>query len=245
VVARSAALRAVHEYIESSGSAFLKNVRWVPGLTCRRCAGIPSPGYDTCLACSTRSRQSGLVDRLGFVTYAWPDGQAGRTMHAYKGGGETSYQLVDALLTYAAAAHWGCAVDNDGATPTSWAYVPSLSGRQGTHPIQQIASRFLKRVPAIEITPTPRPGGTRSFDPGHFKARSTDAKHVILFDDTWTSGGHMESASAALKAAGAETVTGLVVARWVVPSWANTKAVMDVFADAFDPDICPYSGERC
>jgi hypothetical protein len=74
-------------------------------------------------------------------------------MHAYKGGGETSYQLVDALLTYAAAAHWGCAVDNDGATPTSWAYVPSLSGRQGTHPIQQIASRFLKRVPAIEVTP--------------------------------------------------------------------------------------------
>lgn len=95
----------------------------------------------------------------------------------------------------------------------------------------------------VEATPTTQI--PRAFDPAHFTVPATNARHVLLLDDTWTTGGHLQSVSAALKATGVEQVTGLVVARWLDPGWAATKSFIDGLPATFDPALCPYSGLPC
>ena len=65
--------------------------------------------------------------------------------------------------------------------------------------------------------------------------------HVLLIDDTWTSGGHAESAAAALSARAPRRSALLVLARWLdlrrgrTEEFVRTELSLD-----FDPDICPF-----
>jgi hypothetical protein len=245
MVSRSPALSALREHIVKTGSAFLRNVRWSPGVTCRTCTGIPGPGYLDCYQCASRAGYLGLADDLGFVTYGWAGGQAGHVMHAYKANGQTSFQLVSSLLAFAVVAHWDCVARDAGSHPDGWAYVPSLAGRPGAHPLAQIASRIMGTVPNVPVIANPVQDGARTFNANHFTVHGTTARHVLLLDDTWTTGGHLQSVSAALKAAGVERVTGLAVARWIDPNWATTKTFIGNLTADFDPDLCPYTGVSC
>lgn len=159
--------------------------------------------------------------------------------------GATSYQLVSSLLTYAVVAHWDCIAARAGSHPDGWAYVPSLAGRPGTHPLAQIASRFMGKVPNVPVIANPVQDGARTFNAAHFTVPPTNARHVLLLDDTWTTGGHLQSVSAALTAAGVQRVTGLAVARWLDPAWSTTKTFIDSLTADFDPALCPYTGAPC
>lgn len=245
MVSHTPKLESLRAIIQQRGGLFLRNVQWRPDITCDVCAGIPGLGYSRCLKCNGRTGQPGLVDQLGFVTYAWPDGQAGHTMHAYKEGGETTHQLVVALLWYAVVAHWSCIPTFAGSYPGAWSYVPSLTGRRGQHPLEAIASQVMGSVPHVALEAARSSNSARAFDPGHFTVKQPPPEHVLLLDDTWTSGGHLQSASAALKAAGANQVTGLVIARWLNPSWGDTDRFIKSLPDTFDPAICPYTGLHC
>ncbi|WP_239335507.1 hypothetical protein [Frankia sp. CiP3] len=55
----------------------------------------------------------------------------------------------------------------------------------------------------------------------------------------------MQSASAVLKAAGVDQVTGLSVARWLDPGGEPTKLFIEGLKENFDPDVCPYTGTHC
>lgn len=245
MVGRSPALDTLRNHIVKSGSAFLRNVQWTAGVTCRTCAGIPNPGYGECYRCAARAGGAELADNLGFVTYGWDGGQAGRMMYAYKANGATSYQLVSSLLTFAVVAHWDCIVTHAGSHADAWAYVPSLAGRHGVHPLAQIASRFMGTVPPVPVIANPVEDGARTFNAAHFTVPRTTARHILLVDDTWTTGGHLQSVSGALKAAGVERVTGLAVARWLDPTWSTTKSFIDNLTSDFDPALCPYTGAPC
>jgi hypothetical protein len=244
MVTRSPALNELRGFIITTGSAYLRNVRWVAGVTCRTCGGIPSVGHDQCYQCAVHADSAGAADTLGFVVYGWNGGQAGHAMYAYKAKGATTHALVSAVLTYATVAHWSCIAREPGSTPSSWAYVPSLSGRQGDHPLAGIARRFMGEVPHVHMKANPITDNPRSLNPSHYRADPVTG-HVLLLDDTWTSGGHLQSAAAALKSAGADRVTGLVMARWLDPAWAGTKQFLESLIDDFDPDVCPYTGTHC
>lgn len=135
MVQRSPALDTLRVALLDTGSAYLRNVRWDPGTTCRVCAGVTKDGWPTCYRCHARAHSSGLADRLGLVTYAWNGHQSGRVMYGYKtpAGSPANLSLVRSMLTYAVAAHWPCISAGVGA-PHSWAVVPSLSGRPGPPP---------------------------------------------------------------------------------------------------------------
>lgn len=244
MVATSSALQRVREHVVQTGSSFLRNVRWPPpDPTCKICAGIPGSGYSTCYACSQRPVT--VTRPLGLVTYTWPKGQAGQTMRAYKANGDTAHDLMTSLVAYATVAHWPCIETHTGSTPDGWACVPSLSGRSGPHPLEEIVSKFMRSVPNVAITPGPVRGNARSFDPNHFAVQTTSARHVLLIDDTWTTGAHLQSAAAALQKVGVEKVTGLVMARWLEPTFGNTQAFIEGLTSDFNPDICPYTGHFC
>lgn len=48
-------------------------------------------------------------------------------------------------------------------------------------------------------------------------------QHVLLIEDTWTSGGNAQSAALALRRAGAASVTILALARWLNPEEPPTS----------------------
>jgi adenine/guanine phosphoribosyltransferase-like PRPP-binding protein len=70
---------------------------------------------------------------------------------------------------------------------------------------------------------------------------------VLLIDDTWTTGGHIQSVAKVLKQAGAEKVAALCVARWMDQTDPRTKRVLvEQFKDRpYDPDVCPWTGGPC
>ncbi|WP_255564786.1 phosphoribosyltransferase family protein [Candidatus Mycobacterium methanotrophicum] len=71
-------------------------------------------------------------------------------------------------------------------------------------------------------------------------------KRVLLVDDTWTSGTSMQSAAAALKRAGAASITGLCVTRWLSWSWIEHVPLLQrVTATAFDPFSCIAYARVC
>lgn len=57
--------------------------------------------------------------------------------------------------------------------------------------------------------------------------RALGGARVLVIYDTWTTGAHAQSASAALKAAGARTVAVVAIGRWFNPDYnsAGTDAV--------------------
>jgi hypothetical protein len=69
---------------------------------------------------------------------------------------------------------------------------------------------------------------------------------VLLLDDTWTGGGHAQSAVLGLRAAGATSVSLLVVARWINKEFGNNAEFLREIADRdYNPEICPWTGGSC
>ena len=247
MVTRSPVLTTIRGGIISTGSAFLRNVQWIPGVTCSVCAGVPGTGYSICRPCHGRQWAEGLADRQGFIAYAWPGHQSGRVMRGYKAAAPApaNQSLVANLLVYGIAAHWRCMAHSAWGTPDAWTVVPSLNGRPGDHPLMTIAGPILRAFPMVPVTAAASVTAPRGFVPTNFVVGQTQARHVLLLDDTWTTGGHVQSASAALKAAGVQRVTVLTVARWLEPSWAATSDVIGRLTSDLDPDVCPFTGAPC
>ena len=96
------------------------------------------------------------------------------------------------------------------------------------------------------ITPAIDVQYPRTVRPENFTTPDLAGEHFLLVDDTWTTGGHVQSAAGALKRAGAGYVTTLVLARWIDPAWDNTTAVIRDHLNAdFDPALCPFTGTIC
>jgi hypothetical protein len=70
-------------------------------------------------------------------------------------------------------------------------------------------------------------------------------KHVLVVDDTWVSGGKMQSAAVALKGAGARRVTALCVTRWTRWDWEEHRTVLGLLDTPYDPLQCPVHGGHC
>jgi hypothetical protein len=87
----------------------------------------------------------------------------------------------------------------------------------------------------------------RALSADHFHASvPVPGAHVLLLDDTWAGGGHVQSASLALRTAGADHVSALVVARWLKPEFGSTAQFVGEQADRdYDPLICPWTGGTC
>lgn len=238
-----------------------------PGI-CPTCRG-PATGT-LCQRCqATDVALNGLTcDHTFFLAYADghnPGGrsQSAQTMRQYKSESppQRSVEDVHLLTNLVTALHDGCMRDAEGGREWDAAtFVPSRHSHAGGHPVAGIArnvTRLLADDPArggpYQITRVlmecgdlddPRGADARRFTvPDH--ARSVvDGRRVLLVDDTWVSGTSMQSAAAALKTAGAETITGLCVARWLSWDWpAHVPLLQHVAAAAFDPFSCiAYAG---
>lgn len=241
-----------------------------PGI-CDVCRG-PAPQLGLCSVCErTRTVLNGATcNHTFFLAYAdghHPEGrsQSAETMRSYKAQPPTERNKLDVqlLTNMSTAIHDPCMRQAENGLPWDAAtYVPSRTPRSGPHPVAGIARNIARLVgddPArggpyqisrvlIEAGPmyAPRIANADRFAVPDGVRPVIGGKRVLLVDDTWTSGTSMQSAAAALLRAGAASVTGLCVARWLSWNWSEHLALLrQVTAAPFDPFSCIAYARVC
>lgn len=105
--------------------------------------------------------------------------------------------------------------------------VPSTSGRPA-HPLRSVVAEVVSGTAdrygdLLAIARTDLEQRAQAAD--RFRAtRPLAGARVLVIDDTWTTGAHAQSASAALKAAGAPTVAVVAIGRWFNPAYRTDTA---------------------
>ncbi|MBO4140210.1 hypothetical protein J5U46_08650 [Micromonospora tulbaghiae] len=68
---------------------------------------------------------------------------------------------------------------------------------------------------------------------------SLEPVHVLILEDTWTTGARTQSLAHALKVAGATTVAAVVLGRHVDPNYAPARQLLNTIASpVFDTTRC-------
>lgn len=229
-------IRRRHEAsLAATVGSFAQNViyRSTKDHVCLICGGAKGDGYAVCVSCSTHQHslyKAQLADMVRIFAYAPMEcssdasNQMTRYMYRYKENrpdSERARAAIEEILVTELVLRWRCIKDVSGdVAPTTWATIPSTanSPRAGVeHPLRRIVRRVLPSVPEVRL----RAAGTksRSLSPDLFYVDGPYTpgmlRHVLLIDDTWTTGGNVQSAAVALKRAGAQRVTVFCVARVV------------------------------
>jgi hypothetical protein len=232
----------------TTAGGFLRNPVRKTGVTCSVCTTPIEPRYSLCYSCKLHRLHDGTADIVAPITYAVKQHQSGYVMHGYKALSPVSahYRLVGMLVLFTLSRHGGCAARLGGRLLTHWASVPSLPAKPGEHPLHRIVSRAIPSVAEARLLAAPKTSDRRALDVSHFTADKglPPDSHVLLRDDTWARGGHVQSAALSLREAGAGRVSALVVARWIKRDYADNAAFLDGLPD-FDPSTCPWTGGAC
>lgn len=240
--------------------SLLHNVRpGGPGL-CSVCSTPVANNYTRCLACNQAGPRPGLIgrsrrfaDRVAFMTYAVEgDSQAYSVLRGYKMPAvqDRYWTTAAAWIVWFVSRHGVCAHQLAGHSDEAWmwATVPSArSGRSGEHPLHAIVSRVWADEHAeaqLSLSEGAR-GQSRQYDEAKFIAEPIPSgSHVILVDDSWTTGANVQSAASALKIAGADQVSAMVVGRLLRDDWPPTREFLATggLTSPFDPSECPWGG---
>jgi hypothetical protein len=227
---------------------YLRNPVRARRITCTDCT-TPVDGYDQCFPCKSHRSQTGLADATAFLTYAVASQKSGLVMRGYKARPPVAehWQVVGLLLLVALEGHTQCIESLGGSTVTHWAVVPSLPAKPWVHPLRGLVAGRAKGG-EVRLIAAPSASQPRAVSPDHFtcNVRVPPEAHVLLIDDTWTTGGHAQSAVLALRRAGAGRVSALVVARWLKEDYGDNKRfIADLATRDYDPSICPWTSGVC
>lgn len=242
--------------LSATAGGFLRNPGG-PG-TCTRCF-TPTLSLPLCPKCRYAESLPDKPDLVGMITYAGyldPITQAAWMMHGYKNpaypGGGTYRQTVSLLAALGLVGHVECPGRILGTPVSAWATVSSLPPKPAfaSHPLNDIV-RKLAKDGATEVTLDAADGvlDPRDINASHYTASANAAgQHVLVIDDTWTSGGHATSAALAVRAVGATHVSVLVIARWLKLGWEETTtawAKSRLTSPDFQPEVCPWTQANC
>lgn len=222
--------------------------------------------WELCGRCRWTSRELGgqVCDRTVFLTSTWDvaGSQSAATMYGYKrlvGASAKSREDLAKIVRYSTHIHDGCLQEFvQGRRWDFVSYVPSTSReRPGDHPLAELSRKVVQvtREPVINsiaLSAGPVRAGRKAararFAVNPDSAHLLDGAHVLLVDDTWVSGTSIQSAAAALKGAGAASVTGLLVSRLLKPDYdqLHVQLVRQQQLDApYDPFRCITHPRNC
>jgi hypothetical protein len=225
---------------------FLRNpLQAGPGV-CSVCRGSVDARYELCYPCRQHRQASGghLADAVVPIAYAVKNGQHAHNLAAYKSPfpSRLAQRNLSALGVMFLRHHWSCLTTTARGTLTHTAVVPSTRGRQGPHPVETILARRVG-LPLLQATPNGSYSQeSRDFHRDRFFVAPMSAAkaRVLLLDDTWTSGGRLQSLAFALKEAGALAVAAVILGRHVNPAFAPSGPMLERLRSAewFDLGRC-------
>jgi hypothetical protein len=237
----------------AAAGGYLRNVVREPDVTCRICA-TPVDGFDCCWRCRQDQRIAGLADVVAPLTYAIGSTQSATLLRHYKNDPvrkvrEQHGLIINWLLFLAITLHEQCIATAAGLPVSRRLVIPSLTGRPGVHPFVDITRTMDAISTSAALVPTPTAMCDRVVTADKFALEPDirlDGQHVLILDDTWTTGSNAQSAVLTLRRAGATAVSVMVVGRWLSPNFGTTADFIKTWLQRdYDPDICPVSGGRC
>lgn len=242
--------------VEAVGGGYLRNTIRERGVTCMVCTAPVEPQYTHCRRCyqdmlTARDRKQDLARLVLPLVYGVKGSQSGYLMYQYKGTRATLQQRsrLTLLLALALTGHRRCIETQVGYGISAWTTIPSTQGRPGDHPIRDIARQAQPAGIEVALAHRCPPIIDRSYQPERWQVPSSEVvagRHVLVIDDTWTSGGRAQSAASALATAGAAAVSIIVLARWLEPSYGNTASFISTrLGSDYDPRRCPVTGGAC
>lgn len=236
-------------FIEERAAGFLINPIREYRTTCLVCL-TPTGGYPKCYPCKDHFEAAGtdLADHVGVVTYAIEGQQSGSVMRQYKAPTPPAgYEIVVTSLGWIGVQdHLQCLERISGSAVTHWSTVPSLPAKQTQHRLRRLP---VPAMPGTEapLTAAPAVSDPRALEASHFTAPPLPPdSHVLLVNDTWARGGHAQSAALALRAASAQTISTLIIARWLNPKFGgSTDFIKERLQADFDLTPCPWTQGIC
>lgn len=184
------------------GGGYLRNPVRLSRVTCADCTAPVTPDYERCFTCNGYQGRNGLANATSFLTYAIAVQESGHLMRGYKAFRPVAEHrlVVGLLLRLALERHISCVGTLVSRPVTHWATVPSLPAKSYEHPWHALV---IGHAPGTEVTlvAAARVEQPRTVNPRHFTCGNslTRNSHVLLIDDTWTTGGHAQSAALALR----------------------------------------------
>lgn len=216
-----------------------------PGI-CPICHRPPNAGWTLCWSCDkTISQVSRPVRRVVPISLY----QVGDQLHTWlRGYKDDRDAALRSRLRLRVAATLGRFLTNHGAcvAPGGWdiiTTVPSSGDRAGVHPLVQALA--LLRPYGQQYAPILEAGSAtvdhnRASDDGFVAREAVDGRRVLLIDDTFTSGGRLQSAASRLQLDGANLVGAIVIGRVFDQSYgANaTQVWQNARSEQFAFEVC-------
>jgi predicted amidophosphoribosyltransferase len=244
---------AIARALARSAGGYLRNTIREPHLTCATCTTpIPSDA-ERCRTCTQRLGTTGIADLVVPLTYAVAGAPSHELVRDYKDDFDPAVRarlsrVLEQLLFCAVVLHQNCIEHRIGRAIDRRLVIPSLSGRTGVHPLAAIATRMNAHTPTPALQRGAGATGERVVSGEQFRLhpRDTDLRgeHVLLLDDTWTSGSRTQSAALTLRRHGAAHVSVLVIGRYLKPG-PNAAFIQTRLRRDYDPYCCPVTGGEC
>lgn len=221
-----------------------------PGV-CRVCWGFIDPDYETCYKCG---HQPDCLDAVVPITYSEHLGQMHLALRNYKDGDTAGIRRHDtirlaAILWRFLRDHELCVAQAAGVTSFDLVTIvlsskPERDKHSAFAELTGWAEPIRSRLQRA-LEPTGEVDG-REFNSNRYRSTtSVSGKTVLLLDDTWTTGGHAQSAAHALTTAGAQKVALVVIGRHVRRDYEpvhgsgeNCGDILDAFPEDFDWATC-------
>lgn len=197
---------------------------------CPVCHSMVS-GYPMCWQCNEARKVLGdrTADVTAFVSLAPRDEQFAYELFTYKNANAPPSARQRITIGLAAVLwnwldhHETCLTRSLGVASFDLiTTVPSTSGRT-THPLRELVAGTVEGTEQnyadlLAVSRTDLKQREHAAD--RYKAtRRLGSQSILVIDDTWTTGAHAQSASAALKTAGAAGVAILTIGRWFNPDF--------------------------
>lgn len=231
---------------------YLRNPVREAAVTCRVCTA-PVGGYQYCWRCAQHQRLGHLADLVVPLTYAVADTPSAALVRRYKNDPARSIReqhsrVINQLLWLAITRHERCIGLAVGIPVSLRLVIPSLTSRPGVHPLTAIAAS-MNAVGPTALAPGPDMLCDRTVRPDKFILQPggrLDGAHVLVLDDTWTTGSNAQSAALTLRGGGAAAVSVMVVGRWLSPDYAPAARFIETRLQRdYEPGICPVTGAQC
>jgi hypothetical protein len=243
---------ATARLLVGQAGGYLRNVICEPRITCMDC-GIPVDDTPMCYPCR-RDGGTGPIELLAPLIYAIGGTQSATLLRHYKDDVNAATRrahtlVIGRLLYLALMLHQRCIEDTIGRAVDHRVVVPSLHHRPGIHPLAALAGDLRATDDRLALAAAPTARADRIVSGRQFvltPEQDLSGRHILLIDDTWTTGSRARSAALTLRAAGAEDISVLVIGRWLAPEYDNnTHFIATRLTRDYDPAICPLTGEPC
>ncbi|MGH9089341.1 MAG: hypothetical protein ACRDYZ_14735 [Acidimicrobiales bacterium] len=224
-------MRSVEEVIAARLISSCLAVAPAGPAVCQTCRAGTTARSPTCATCRDVGRQLGHplvpVTPISLVT---KDNSLYRALRQYKSGepsvARNQARSLGALLALFLRRHLACVTP--GGIDTVLVVPSEEPNRPPPHPLLRVLDSVGDLPPASPLLrAAPGTLGHRAATPtGYVCEEPVEGRRVLLMDDTYTTGAHLQSAAHALAAGGALTVHPLVIGRYIQPNWPASQSVI-------------------